>query len=130
MKPASFAKDIIVDNPTLSRGNHIPMLVATAGLPPEGLEVTLMKVGISNRKLRIPDANPITNDGIICTNRSVFSVAKLLFFDVIPIHMPNQPNATRLTIAVMAAADEDTIATARLGCSPDMLTVAPFQITS
>ena len=43
----------------------------------------------------------MTNHGMICTKTIVFRVAALVFFEISPIHIPNQPKAQRFAKKVM-----------------------------
>src|ERR1041385_700532 len=59
---------------------------------------------------RICELNLITITGMIWTNSRVLSVAKFAFFEVNPIHIPNQQIAMRLATTVIP--DAPTLATA------------------
>src|SRR4051794_10445592 len=61
------------------------------------------------RPITIEEPKLITIKGTIWTKRNVFSVARLAFLEVIPIHMPNQHRATRLAVLVANAANAVTI---------------------
>src|SRR5688572_28200417 len=74
-------------------------------MPPIGAAgVRLMVLGSSSKAATPPAKNPTANQGRMCTQNIVFSAASVVFFEVSPIHMPNQVEATRAkTMPAMAA---------------------------
>ena len=96
----SLANANAVVNAELMSGNHVMIIDGAVPPPP------LIKLGIINIGVSIPTAKLIANQGIICTNSSVFSVAIFALFDVSPIHIPNHHNATRFVPIITTAPRE------------------------
>src|SRR5256885_16127334 len=86
MKAASLARVRIAVNRV--------MIWARQGYHPEPA-VTAYKNPFKDADMN-SEAKMIPNQGMIWTNRTVLKVAKLMDFEVSPIHMPNQPSAAIL----------------------------------
>jgi len=99
MKPMSLARASAVVNAELKSGNHV--ISVDGAVPPP-----LIRLGIINIGVSIPTAKLIANQGMICTNNSVFNVAMFALFEVSPIHIPNHHSATRLAPIVTTAPSE------------------------
>ena len=59
-------------------------------------EALLISFGKRTSGMIMPEANVITNHGMICTKVIVFNVAMFVFLEVSPIHIPNQVKAQML----------------------------------
>ena len=62
-----------------------------------------MSLGNNTSGMIMLEAKVITNHGMICTKTRVFKVAAFVFFEVSPIHIPNQLKAQRFAKKVMLA---------------------------
>ena len=118
MKPISLATERAIAKPAVISGNHIIIVVVAAVVVTVVVVVVVVTVvvealvaialfmncGININITAILEAKVMTNQGTTCTKPIVFEVARLLLFEVIPIHMPNQQIARRFALVVMAAA--------------------------
>src|SRR6185436_16539054 len=77
--------------------------------------VPFISFGIKTNATIKTDAKLTTNHGTIWTNTIVLRVAKLAFFEFIPIHIPNQLNAIRLPRVVTTPATEMTATVRPIG---------------
>src|SRR5688572_27018168 len=111
MNPMSLANASAVVNAELMSGNQV--ISIDGAVPPPLIRLGSINIGVS-----IPTAKLIANQGIICTNSSVFSVARFAFFEVSPIHIPNHHNATRLAPIVTTAPREIITVTTNPGPFP------------
>jgi hypothetical protein len=75
-----------------------------------------MSLGMSNSGTARAEAMPMIIHGRICTNRTVFKVAMLLFRDVSPIHIPNQLKANKLPTGTSSPARDIVRGSKNLDC--------------
>jgi hypothetical protein len=113
MNPLSLANASAVVNAELMSGNHVIIIDGAAAPPPPANRLGSINMGAS-----IPTAKLIANQGMICTNSSVFSVAMFAFFEVSPIHIPNHHNAARFVPIITTAPSEIITVTHRPGPLP------------
>ena len=104
VKARSLISESAVAAPAVSNGYHA-MICDDGGKP-------RFKAGhrITGRRIA-DDAKDMTNHGMIWTKRIVFNVARLVFFEFNPIHMPNQIKAIKLAATASVPAAEVTTVT-------------------
>ena len=102
---SSLRRDQTMNAASFATESNIKVVALMSGYQAKnvaGLPTVLVSRGKSTATVSTIEANAITIHGMICTNAKVFSVAILVFFDVIPIHMPNHASASRFATAVIA----------------------------
>ena len=96
MKPTSLTSATAAPNRALNSGHQASQFDGWPGTAVNAATDEPIIIGVAKR---------ITNQGMTCTNSSVFNVAWFALREVMPIHRPNQHSASRFAPVLNADAN-------------------------